>query len=371
MANTYPKILLAGTQAQYDALSSKDNNKLYFCTDTGKIYKGNVDFSSSVVMAASKPEKPVVGKVYILADTNTVEAYNGTDWTVISYPTSTTIAEGSTDQQVASAKAVYDFVVAKIAEVTGGAATVTAITAGDTAGTFKYTTGDKQDHTITLNGLAGTPTWDADQRKLTIPVIGGDPVVVDIGKDIFLDSTGDNSYHADTKEIWLTLNNGTTIKIPAGELVDVYTGKATQSANVTVNGKEISVDVVVRPDEDTTFTNGLKVGEKGLYVDLSSFATTEALNAAKTELEGKITEVKTTADSNKSTLDTLTADVSQAGSIDYKIKQETDARTQADAALETRVKALEDGNVTDKAAIKENTDNIASLADAFTWGTFE
>ncbi len=377
MANTYPKILLAGTQAAYDALQAKDENKLYFCTDSGKIYKGTVDFSNSVVFAATKPEKPVVGKVYVLADTNTVEVYNGTAWTVVSYPTSTTISDASTNVQVASAKAVFDFVTEKIAEVTGGANVVTAVAEGTEAGTFTYTTGDNQSHTVTLNGLAKKPTWDTTTRTLTIPVVGGDDVVVEIGKDIFVDPEGDNSYHADTQEIWLTLNDAkkTVIKIPSAGLVDIYTGGKTKSVQVAVSdGKVVSADVIVRPDVtdgENPFTNALKIGETGLYVDLSAYATTTNLEAAKTELNKSIAAVKTTADANKSTLDTLTADETSTGSIKQQIKAEADARTAADGALDTRVKALEADNTTNKASITENAENIAALASSFTWGTFE
>jgi hypothetical protein len=39
MANEYTRILNAGLQASYDALETKNPNLLYFCTDTGKIYK--------------------------------------------------------------------------------------------------------------------------------------------------------------------------------------------------------------------------------------------------------------------------------------------------------------------------------------------
>ena len=377
MANTYPKILLAGTQAAYDALQAKDENKLYFCTDSGKIYKGTVDFTNSVVFAATKPEKPIVGKVYVLADTNTVEVYNGTAWTVVSYPTTTTIGEDSTNVQVASAKAVFDFVTEKIAEVTGGANVVTAVAEGTEAGTFTYTTGDNQSHTVTLNGLAKKPTWNTTTRTLTIPVVGGDDVVVEIGKDIFVDPEGDNSYHADTKEIWLTLNDAkkTVIKIPAAGLVDIYTGGKTKSVQVAVSdGKVVSADVIVRPDVadgDEAFTNALKIGDAGLYVDLSAYATTASLEAAKTELNKSIAAVKTTADANKSTLDTLTADETSTGSIKQQIKAEADARTSADSALDTRIKALEADNTANKASITENAENIAALASSFTWGTFE
>ena len=76
---TYTGILKYGTQAAYEALGAKVDSCLYFCTDTGKLYKGSVDFSNSSVIAASKPAAPVVGKIYILADTKTAEIYDGAE----------------------------------------------------------------------------------------------------------------------------------------------------------------------------------------------------------------------------------------------------------------------------------------------------
>ena len=108
MANTYNQILRAGTQAAYAALGSYDSNVLYFCTDSGKIYKGDVDFSNHVIVAAAKPETPIAGKLYVLTDTNTIEVYVSGAWKVVSYPTVTAIDVNSTDAQVATAKAVWD-----------------------------------------------------------------------------------------------------------------------------------------------------------------------------------------------------------------------------------------------------------------------
>lgn len=35
------------TQAEYDALASKDAGKLYFTTDSGRIYKGSVLYAAT------------------------------------------------------------------------------------------------------------------------------------------------------------------------------------------------------------------------------------------------------------------------------------------------------------------------------------
>lgn len=119
VAKTYPKVLKYGLQQAYNEMAVKDPSVLYFCTDTKKIYKGDVDFSESVRVVASKPAAPAVGITYVIGDTGAVEMFDGTNWKVISYPTVTTIDVASTDTSVASAKAVYDFVQATLEDRLG------------------------------------------------------------------------------------------------------------------------------------------------------------------------------------------------------------------------------------------------------------
>ena len=140
------KILYYGLQAGYDAIQNKDSSILYFCTDSKKIFKGEVEITEQVRYAASKTGlTPVAGKLYIFADTGTAEIYNGSAWTVVSYPILKSVAGGgagitvgSTDVQVPSAKAVYDYVQGIIA----GDSVVTAVTTSVTAGYIDVTTGD-------------------------------------------------------------------------------------------------------------------------------------------------------------------------------------------------------------------------------------
>ena len=119
VAKTYPKVLKYGLQQAYNEMAVKDPSVLYFCTDTKKIYKGDIDFSESVRVVASKPVSPAVGITYVIGDTGAVEMFDGTNWKVISYPTVTTIDVDSTDTSVASAKAVYDFVQATLEDRLG------------------------------------------------------------------------------------------------------------------------------------------------------------------------------------------------------------------------------------------------------------
>lgn len=375
MANTYPQILKAGLQEAYSKIAVKDANVLYFCTDTGKIYKGDVDFTNSVVVAASKPATPIVGKLYVLGDTNTCEIYTGSAWKVVSYPMATTVDVNSDDVHVASAKAIYDAIQAAVADLAGSANTVKSVVAGTDPATLKVTTGDGVESTVTVPGVAKAPVWDADARKLTVPVTGGDDVVVNIGKDIFIDPTAQNGYDEATKSIVIYLNDGsgdakepTKISIPAAGLVDVYTAQGGHgiSANVT-DGNVIEVSLVLDPDTK----NALVLGENGLMLDLSAYAKTADVTKITDNLQTAVEKAQQQADDNKAAIEVLNGADTVEGSVDKKIK---DAKATIDAAV-TEVKKTADQNKTDIAtaneAIQANTDNIAALAAAATaWGSF-
>jgi len=287
---TYKNILKYGTQAAYAAIATKDADVLYFCTDTGKLYKGEVDFTNSVVFAATKTglANPVVGKTYFFADTGTVEAYDPAvpGWKTISYPLVTSIADspaGNDDVHVASAKAVYDFVEAEIAEVVGGdmVKAVQQKTNEGVAveGTIQYVTGDDVAHDVEMTGVVTSPSYDAQTRTFTFPVTGKQDFVVELGTDIFIDPDANNRYEGGF--IYLYLNDGsasadpTELVIPVTGLVTDYFGNVTDSVTLTVNNSthQVTADVNIRPDVAGSFTNALKVssaeGAKGLYVDLS------------------------------------------------------------------------------------------------------
>ena len=58
-------------QAAYDGIGSKTATTLYFTTDTGRIYRGTVDVTNSVIVTASIPAaaSAIKGKLYINSDT--------------------------------------------------------------------------------------------------------------------------------------------------------------------------------------------------------------------------------------------------------------------------------------------------------------
>lgn len=373
---TIANILKAGLQSAYNQLETKDAGTLYFCTDTGKMYKGDVDFTESVKVVATKPTTPVAGKVYILQDTNTVESYDGSAWHTITPAVSAQVGLSSTDDTVPTSKAVYDFVT-KIAETITGSDKVVTSLESTTPGKINYKTADENEHEVTLTGVSTGVQYDATTRKFTFHTVGSDDLVVELGKDIFVDPTGDNSYHPDTKEIWLTLNNGlegtaaTVIKIPAAGLVNILTGETSSSVKVTVDNAsgKIKAEAVVKANTEG-FTNALKLDEGGLYVDLSGYTTTVDLTEKLTAIEAKITKAQNAADANTTAIATINGDENTEGSF---------AKAIADAkkAIDTTVSAAKDQadkGVADAAAAQstanQNAENITAISDAVKWGSF-
>jgi hypothetical protein len=432
MANVYANILKYGLQAQYNTLvaqSKTDESVLYFCTDTKKIYKGLIDFTDSVVYAAEKPNAPIQGKVYVLSGTGTVETYDGTNWHVLSYPATTSISSNpveNDDVHVPTAKAVYDYVGDAIEEAIGGEGVVASVTASTTEGNITVTMGDGTSSNVAVHGVVTTPTYDGASRTITFPIADGNDVVVELGKDIFIDHTANNRY--ENGNIYLYLNDGTAttdpteIVIPATGLITDYLGDdtATISVNVDSNTHKVTASVIIKPNSVTPgeeFTNALQSDANGLYVDLSGVtanvtaaqSTADAANSLATANSAAISTTNVAVSTAQSTADSAgsyavanslaisttneavstaqsTADAVSAATSDA-IAGVTSAQSTADEAnslatanSEAVSTVADSANSyaaansaaisTNTAATSTNTDNISALAIAVGWGTF-
>ena len=411
---TNTKILYYGLQASYDALATKDNDILYFCTDSKKIFKGSVEMTEQVRFAASKAgvASPVAGKLYVFADTGTVEIYNGSVWTVVSYPILKSVAGGgagidatSTDVQVPSAKAVYEYVQGII----GGDDVVTEIDVSEEEGKITVIKGDGSETDVPVHGVVTTPSYEASTRTFTFPIVDGNDVVVELGKDIFIDPEADNRY--ENGNIYLYLNDGTAtsdpteLVIPVTALVTDYFGDATDTISVNVDNTthKVTADVRVRPDGGG-FTNLLKVssttGAVGLYVDRTQIdlntAALEVLNGNDTTAGSVAYAVKQLADgavaTNTAAIAVLNGDATVTGSVAQQVKVVADDLTTLETTkvdVNTAAITVLNGNATVTGSVDQkvkvvadalaalednkvdvNAANIQVLATAQSWGTF-
>lgn len=104
-----------GTAEKFALLESKDQDTLYIVTDEQRLYLGDKCISGGIY--TSVPSLPGTGApntLYLNTTDGSVSYWNGTGYTVLVKPSATTISEGSTDNQFATAKAVYDYVTSKI-----------------------------------------------------------------------------------------------------------------------------------------------------------------------------------------------------------------------------------------------------------------
>lgn len=292
--NTYNPILLAGTQAQFDALNGTYvADKLYFTTDTGKLYRANsasavVDYTNNLEVVENRPVAPVAGKIYKITSLGTVEAWNGSAWIVLTYEKVTSMSSDSTDAQVPSAKAVFDAIEAATGSGNLVKSIAQAVDASDDPiiGSITVTKADNTTSNVALAGLAKLPTYQASDRTFTFTDTSGGSLVVTLGKDEFIDPTANNRYENGYLYIYLNVpdpdvpgSTNTEIAIDVSSLVADYVGDDTDTIDLTVdvNTHTVTADVIVRPDVSGTFTNALKVstttGAKGLYVDLSTVET--------------------------------------------------------------------------------------------------
>ena len=237
-------------------------------------------------------------------------------------------------------KAVADYVNAKIEAVENAKGKfVTDVTYNE--GVLSVAKGGDPVAT-TLTGVVHAPTYDASTRTIKLPVFGGDELTIALGKDLVVTS---GTYNAKDKNIELTITSGDVIKIPVGSLIDVYTGLATSTAEVTVSAdNKISVKVKVSAKAD----NSITLEEDGLYVAVPDAYT-------KAEADKKIKAVQTALDTHAANAD-IHVTKEQKATWDAKVSTEqlaaakseaiaaaaADATTKADAARDA-AKAYADG----------------------------
>lgn len=378
---TYNQIHRYGTQAQYDALvlaGTVNENYLYFTSDTGKLYKGSVDITNSLIKTAANTAVPatgVAGKIYLESSTGMVKAYIDGAWVVLSYPISQEIpASNASTAAVPSEAAVKDYVDSAIG-ATGVVSNIEQKMNGSTAvaGTLVATKNDGSTFDIRMTGLTTKPTWDAETRVLSFPVTKADgtteTVTADIGKDIFLDpGEGKNYFDPDTKEIVLTLNNGTTatdptvIRIPAAALYNDYTAGDTATIDMDIDGTTHEITASVKIDD--TAGNALQiVTNKGLRVDLSAYATTASVEGIRSNLQGQIDSTTATLAATTESLSTLTNNYNATTVELNTLKNNYNTTTAALDTLTTNYNAT----TADLAALKTNYN--ATTADLDTLKT--
>ena len=108
-------------KANYDKLTTKDANTLYFITDTRQIFKGTDEYTKSCKLVSALPASgQIQGLLYIRMTDYTFHIWNGTEFVQLNRPIVTEIPNAdASDDNLPTTKAVADYVNAKIAATEG------------------------------------------------------------------------------------------------------------------------------------------------------------------------------------------------------------------------------------------------------------
>lgn len=82
---------LRGTQSNYDSISVKNADSVYFITDTGRMFLGDTEICEIGVCAwANLPTAEPTKKIYYISDKNILAYWNGAEWVQINPDTGAT-----------------------------------------------------------------------------------------------------------------------------------------------------------------------------------------------------------------------------------------------------------------------------------------
>lgn len=260
-------IFRAITASGYASLDPKDTNTLYFVTDAGKIYKGATDVTACIsVGVVPQVAQAVAGRLYIDQSSFAMSVtMDNSSWLTVSpgYLTDGVEWAAADSNKLATIGLIKKGIQEAVDNIT-----LDTTFANDT-GTVTVGNGSG----AVLTGVAHDPEYNAGQLKLTIPVYGGSPIVVDIPKDKFVTAGQYYEDYPDSESathhnvIVLTIDNQEEpVIIPAQDLVDVYTGSTSDNITVTISeGNVISATAKIDPVSG----NALVSSANGLKVDIS------------------------------------------------------------------------------------------------------
>ena len=347
MANQTKLTLKSITWAAYNTLvtnNTLDNSTLYFINDRGQIYTHGKLYGGKYEFYSTLPQYPELNTLYISNTDLSTKIWDGTNWHDVSKGYTVTIGSSSTDALIPTAKAVYDFVTAY---TPGGGGGVSSISWDATDEELDYEIGGIT-HNVPLTGLAHDPSYDQSTRTLTIPVVGGNTVSVQL-EDCVVTA---GKYNSATQEIWLSIaDDGSytdpdkVIKIPVSGLVDIYTGGSTDSTSVSVSNNVITSDVNISSKSGNILTIEHTSGEEGLYVPDPSSAIAAKANKVGSGHNNQIIIADSNGDNSASgktiggaTLDPTNPDstivATEAAVVAFGQSIETAANTYADGIVE-------------------------------------
>ena len=294
-----------GTLAKYNAIAAKDNDTLYFAD--GQIFKGDKVYSQKVVKVSALPEAPSQGIIYVLDDFS-AKIYTGTDYVDLAVGTVGEIGDGiDDDAKVVTQAAVKAYVAKKVAGMETTEQLQAKIDSAKAEAISSATDTAAKDATSKVDAAKKALQQEIDSKVASVFRFKGAKENLEEVKALKDMAVGD---------VWHTNDDGKEY---------VYTGAEWELL--------------------------------GFTVDLSAYATTEAVTKAINDKFAEVTKslesyyTKVQIDEKVSTINTTISDAKQtaidAAATDAQEKATkalNDAKAYADGlngAMDTRVKATE------------------------------
>lgn len=242
------------TKEYYEALETKDQYTLYFLSDTGELYKGDVAYGKGGIKLSSLTDLPTEndGNIYYVAEQNGFYAYNAESGSYVMTIDLAQIAKDTvvvddaidpdspSDTNAATSAAIVDYINNHVSVDAGSALTITTtadITVQNAIGLYEA------DDIIT----AGTSLQSIINNMFTNPIVYVDPSLstsyspnppasVEVGAPIS-NITITPSY---TKNDGGDITGVTIDKIVGGVTTNIYTGAAMPTDAVVASGLVVS-----------------------------------------------------------------------------------------------------------------------------------
>ena len=361
------------SRAQFDAMGTKEARMLYFIKDTKELYRGNVNYSSAIVFHnnGERPLKGAIGKLYINNSNNEGTTWDGSKWTVVIPAISSTVLDqsGVGVANPVSGAAVKTYVESVAAATL--AKCVTNITWDGTNRAVVYTV-NNVDHSVPLTKLATTLTYDGTTGVVSLKDLNNDTISsINIPLDNFV--TG-GAYDDNLKALVLNFKNGTTVQIPARDLVQLYHDLDSTTVDITIGTDATTGENTIKADVkiSSVADNAIEVKQDGLYVA----PTTSKMDKVGTGHDNEVIVADqygnaaasgykvggNTLNSNATTQRTLLATEAAVTAVKNSIEQEAEATYVKLADIITTADDIDINNPSPEKVISEQ-----ALVEALSW----
>lgn len=294
-----------GTLDKYNAITQKDNDTLYFAD--GQIFKGDKAYSQKVVKVTVLPETPSQGIIYVLPDFS-AKIYTGADYVDLAVGTVGEIGDDNTnDAKVATQAAIKTYVAKKLEGVETAEAIQTKIDKAKGEAIKSATDTAAADATSKVNAAKSELEQKIDAKVASVFRFKGSKASLEEVKAEKDMAIGD---------VWHTSDDGKEY---------VYTGEEWELLGFTVDLSAYATTEAV--------TKAINDKATEIYKKLEGYYTSAQIDEKVTEITGAIATAKQEA------IDAAATDAQTKAT-----KVLNDAKAYADGlngTMDTRVKSVE------------------------------